>query len=304
MKAAEGSRTAVLVCQGRAVADGRIAPGRFTDPVAVSLLRADERRTVEQVRAGTPPSGWLERVDYESVRACAEIVVPRTIAIDDAVRERTSPQVVLLGAGLDDRAWRMPELADRVVFEVDHPDSARDKRERLAGLAAPTRSGEPGEPGEAGDRVRFVSVDLTRDRLEGALAAAGHRADTPTTWIWEGVVPYLTRPEAARTVAAVATLSAPGSRLIVNYQAPQAAIAIGQLIARSMDVLARRRGIWANEPWRSRWTASAMRDLLGRNGFTVRSDDDLLTIATRLTAPTPRRASLRSGRVAVADRPA
>ncbi|WP_026239353.1 class I SAM-dependent methyltransferase [Parafrankia discariae] len=295
MRATGGSRTAVLVCQGRAVADGRIAPGRFTDPVAVSLLRADERRTVEQVRAGAPPAGWLERVDYESVRACAAVLVPRTIAIDDAVRERPSPQVVLLGAGLDGRAWRMPELAGRVVFEVDHPDSARDKRERLAESPAAARP--------VAD-VRFVAVDLGRDRLGNALAAAGHQTATPTTWIWEGVVPYLTRPEAARTVAAVAALSAPGSRLIVNYQAPQAAIAAGRLIARSLDVLARRRGIWADEPWRSRWTAPAMRDLLGGDGFIVHGDDDLLTIATRLAAPTPRRAALRSGRVAVADRPA
>lgn len=41
------SRTAVLVCQARAVAHGRLAPGRFDDPVALPLLRPDERAPVE-----------------------------------------------------------------------------------------------------------------------------------------------------------------------------------------------------------------------------------------------------------------
>ncbi|MEX5632512.1 class I SAM-dependent methyltransferase [Parafrankia sp. FMc2] len=294
MKAAGGSRTAVLVCQGRAAADGLASPGRFADPVAVELLRDDERRPVEQVRARTPPSAWLERIEYESVRACAAIAVPRTVAIDDAVRHHPGAQVVIVGAGLDTRAWRLPELADRAVFEVDHPASQRDKRERVARLPELTRRARP---------VRFVPVDLARDRLAAALAAAGHRRDLPTTWIWEGVVPYLTRAEVERTTAALAALSAPGSRLIVNYQARRPAIAVGQLISRAAYLVAGRRSMWANEPWRSLWTATAMANLLRRHGFTVGSDDDLLAVATRLPASTARRASLRSGRVAVADRP-
>lgn len=52
------SRTAVLVCQGRAAADGSVAVGRFSDPVAVRLLRAEERTPVDDVRAGVPPQGW------------------------------------------------------------------------------------------------------------------------------------------------------------------------------------------------------------------------------------------------------
>ncbi|OAA21788.1 methyltransferase, TIGR00027 family [Frankia sp. EI5c] len=297
MKAAEGSRTAVLVCQGRAAADGLAESGRFTDPVAIRLLRDDERRAVERVRGGEPPTRWVERVDHESVRACAAVMVLRTVAIDDALRERLTPQVVLLGAGLDARAWRLPELADRAVFEVDHPDSQRDKRARLAGLPEGVQAVRAAEP------VRFVPVDLTHERLDTALAAAGHRADLPTTWVWEGVVPYLTRHEVARTVAAIAALSSPGTRLIVNYQALRPSIVAGQLLAKLLQTLARRRSLWANEPWRSYWTARRLGALLGRHGFTVVADEDLLAVATRLALATARRASLRSGRIAVADRP-
>jgi hypothetical protein len=64
----QGSRTAVLVCQGRAAAQDRIAVGRFCDPVAIELLRADERRVVEQVRSGAAPKGFAARMTFEFVR--------------------------------------------------------------------------------------------------------------------------------------------------------------------------------------------------------------------------------------------
>jgi O-methyltransferase involved in polyketide biosynthesis len=121
MQAHQASRTAVLVCQGRAAAHQRIAPNRFSDPTAMTMLRDDERVAVEQVRAGTPPRGWAPRVAFEIVRASAEVIVPRTIAIDEAVRDRPTSQLVILGAGLDGRGWRMTELAGVDVFEVDHP---------------------------------------------------------------------------------------------------------------------------------------------------------------------------------------
>ncbi len=89
---------------------------------------------VQRVRAGDPPKGVRDRVDFEMVRASAGTIVPRTVVIDDAVRARLVPQLVILGAGLDDRAWRMPELAGVEVFEVDHPASQRDKRSRVGDL--------------------------------------------------------------------------------------------------------------------------------------------------------------------------
>jgi methyltransferase (TIGR00027 family) len=290
MDANRASRTAVLVCQGRAAAHGRIAPGRFADPTATALLRDDERVAVQRVREGVPPRGWSERVEFEMVRASSEVIVPRTVAIDEAVRARLAPQLVIMGAGLDGRAWRMPELADVGVFEVDHPASQLDKRERVGALRPLAVA------------LRFVPVDLTRDRLDVALASAGHRDTVATTWIWEGVVPYLGRAEVAATVNAVAGRSAEGSRLVVNYQSPALSAAVGRLAARAMTALARRPSPWATEPRRSSWTHTAMRELLGAHGFRVRGDDDLVTLAEGLNLSVRQRRSLRTGRVAVADR--
>ncbi|WP_030439095.1 class I SAM-dependent methyltransferase [Actinoplanes subtropicus] len=278
------SRTAVTVCQARAVAHGRTAPGRFADPTAMPLLRAEEQALVQRVREGTPPKGMAERFPYEMVRGAAELIVPRTVAIDDAARAGAATQVVILGAGLDGRAWRL-EMPGATFFEVDHPASQEDKRDRAASL-----TGKP---------PTYVPVDFAQDVLTDALEVAGHRADQPTTWIWEGVVPYLTREEVAATVAAVASRSASGSRLIVNYQLPTL---IGDAVRKVIGWVAGRQNPWATEPWRSAWSVQAMSRLLALHGFAVRSDQDLLSIADDLGVRLGQRNSMRNSRVAVAER--
>jgi methyltransferase (TIGR00027 family) len=278
------------VCQGRAAAHGRLAPGRFSDPTAIDLLRDSEREPVEQVRAGVAPAAWSARMAFEMVRASAEVMAPRTVRIDDAVRGRTAGQLVVLGAGLDGRAWRLAELAEVDVFEVDHPGSQLDKRERVGDRPPVSRS------------LTYVPVDLARDRLADALTPAGHRAGEATTWIWEGVVPYLDRADVRATLATIAELSAPGSTLIGNYQTPSAGAALGRLTARAMSTVARRPSPWHDEPRRSSWSPAAMRELLTAAGFTVDSDDDLLTIAGSLDLAVRQRGSLRNGRVVVATR--
>ncbi|MFF7360300.1 SAM-dependent methyltransferase [Streptomyces sp. NPDC008125] len=282
------SRTAVLVCQARAAADGRLAVGRFADPVAARMLRPAERVPVDEVRAGAPAEAesWKDRAAYESVRACAEIMVPRTVAIDDALRAHPSPQLVVLGAGLDTRAWRLAELADTDVWEVDHPASQQDKQDRLA---------DPGPLLATARSVRFTPVDFTADDLGSALRAAGHDASVPTTWLWEGVVPYLTRADVRTTVRAVVGSSAPGSTLVLNYQGPSLKASVGRLVARVLSS-----SVTAKEPWRSLWKPQQMAALLTGNGLRVVSDEDLLAISERLESGARGRASLRSGRVAVA----
>ncbi|WP_041939371.1 MULTISPECIES: class I SAM-dependent methyltransferase [Frankia] len=303
------SRTAVMVCQGRAVAHERLAPGRFDDPTAMAFLLAAERGIVEEVRSGATPAGWGPRLTFEMVRACGEVMAPRTVAIDDAVRQALpasdaalgvvgaadpvpagAAQVVILGAGLDGRAWRMAELAATPVFEVDHPASQRDKRER-AGELAP-----------AGTPPFFVPVDFSRDDLAAALAAAGHRRSVPTIWIWEGVVPYLTRGEVARTLRIVGDRSAAGSRLIVHYHTPAPSAPLGRGAARLLSALSRQANPMTREPNRSVWTPAALRRAVGVRGFAVTRDDSLLTLAQDLGTPIQHRRSLRNGRILVADR--
>ncbi len=280
----------MLVCQGRAVAHGRLALDRFSDPVAERLLDPAERTVVEQAQTKHPPQGGSGRMTYELVRRTAVLMVPRTVAIDDAVRDHGARQVVVLGAGLDARAWRMPELARATVFEVDHPASQRDKQRRLGDLA-PTAG-----------QVVTVAVDLEHDPLAPALEATGFDPTVQTTWVWEGVVPYLTSDAVAETARHLAELSAPGSILIVNYQSRSVSASVMRRVMRVVTRLSGQRDPLASEPWRSTWSPDTMRAMLGRNGFETRSDDDLLALASGLDLPHDADASLRNGRVAVAVR--
>ncbi len=125
----------------------------------------------------------------------------RTRGMDDFVREEVAGgarQVVILGAGLDSRAYRMPELAATTVFEVDHPVTAAYKRERIAAVI-----------GEPPAHVRYVEVDFAEEDLGERLAAAGYESGERSAIVWSGVAPYLA-PEAVD--ATLAWIAAQASR--------------------------------------------------------------------------------------------
>jgi len=270
----------VWVCMGRAIAHDAPWAAGFRDPTALALLPAAARASVERIRAGGAPRGLRERIGDRIVTVRAYPMIARTTAIDVAVREAAAPQLVILGAGLDGRAWRMPELRDAVVFEVEHPDSQRSKRSRAAALAPIARD------------VRFVAVDFERDRLEDALAAAGHDPARATTWLWEGVIMYLAPSDIAATLAVIERRSAAASRLVVVYHQPALAL-------RLMRPVMRRIG----EPLRSSFTADAMRELLAAHGFAVVRDEDLPTIGAALSPSiAPKMRAMRHIRIATADR--
>jgi len=245
---------------GRAAADGRTPVTTFSDPTAFVLLPAEARARVERFRAGPPLPGLRPRLAWGYLDRLSHVMVARTVEIDEVIRAAAAPQLVILGAGLDGRAWRMRELSDVVVFEVDHPDSQAEKRRGLAALTQTARD------------VRFVPVDFSRDDLDRALAAAGHDPTAATTWVWEGVVMYLTRAEVEATLAVVARRSTPGSRLVIAYHSPALMLLVAGFIVRRLG-----------EPLRSVFTADRMRAMLERHGFRVLRDEGLPAIAAALS---------------------
>jgi len=284
MKPGTASQTAVLVCMARAMAHAMAHATtevtRFSDPTALALLPDAARARVERFQGGAPPQTARERIERRFLVGRSQMMVARTVAVDDAVRAVSSPQVVILGAGLDGRAWRMPELRDAVVFEVDHPDSQRGKRARVGALTQAARD------------VRFVPVDFTRDRLDEALAAAGHDPAQPTTWIWEGVVLYLTRSDVEVTLDAVARRSAANSRIIVVYASPALILAVVALLVRRLG-----------EPLRSAYTADQMRSVLAKYGFAVVRDETIATIGAALSPQLAKATKvMKHLRVATADK--
>ena len=175
MKAERASTTALMVAYMRALADAGASHVRdFHDPTARVFLSGRWLRRLtkreQQLRSGR------ESYALAFSRVTADLMALRTATIDAAVRTamaRGTQQVVILGAGLDGRAWRMPELAGVRVYKVDHPATQALKRSRLAALPSPIAG------------VTFVPLDFERERLDAALAQAGHDRTRPTCWIWK-----------------------------------------------------------------------------------------------------------------------
>ena len=227
-------------------------PG-FRDPTARVFLNARGTKALAKVENSLRSGQRTWRT--ESARVMADMIGLRTATIDAAVRDAVAAgtrQLVILGAGYDGRAWRMPELAGVKVFEVDHPATQNDKRPRVAGLTS-----------QAGN-VTFVPIDFEREPLSAALDRAGHDRTAPTVWIWEGVVMYLTREAMRVTLAGVAARSTPGSTLIVNYHTEHR-----RWLARLMFRL-------IGEPQISAWTPAEMAEEMKAAGFAVRADSGML----------------------------
>lgn len=243
----------------RAVAHRRNTEPRYSDPTALALLPdADRAKVVFVSDESYVPKEFRARMRVRYMRALASMMIPRTVSIDDAVRAAQSPQVVILGAGLDGRAWRMPELKDAIVFEVDHPDSQREKRARV----------ERGQLKAEAKEVRFVPVDFKHDSLDAALLGAGHDPLLPTTWIWEGVVMYLTRDEIDDTLRVISSRSAVTSTLAILYHRPALQLIIVKMFLRRLG-----------EPLRSSFHPPAMRELLARHKFRVTRDGTMTELA-------------------------
>jgi methyltransferase (TIGR00027 family) len=261
MKPGQESKTAVVVCMGRALANGDPLLPMFSDPTAFALLPDEARKRVERVRSEGKPKGLKQAIERGYLQRQAKIMAVRTMSIDDAIRRAAAPQLVILGAGLDGRAWRMPELAQVTVFEVDHPDSQREKRKRVAALR------------QMAADVRFVPVDFAQDDLERSLAAAGHDANRATIWVWEGVIMYLTRSAIEATLAVIERRSTPGSQLSLVYHSPA-------FVLRVVGVILRLVG----EPLRSAFSPESLRSLVASYGFEVVRDQSVPEIGRIISA--------------------
>ena len=250
MKADRASRTAHFVALGRALADAGLShvPG-FRDPTArVFLSEKGEKSFAKTERAARDGKGG---VTVNAARVMADLIALRTTAIDTAVRDAVAggaTQLVILGAGYDGRAWRLSELSGVRVFEVDHPATQGEKRARVTQLPPATGI------------VGFVSIDFEREALATVLDRAGHDPSSPTCWIWEGVVMYLTREAMRSTLAGIADRSAGGSTLIVNYHSGQRSF-FARLVYRLIG-----------EPQISAWTPEEMAADLQSVGFVVAED--------------------------------
>jgi len=114
-------------------------------------------------------------------------------------------QYVIMGAGLDSSAHRLPDSARDVrVFEVDFPATQQWKRARLADMKS------------AAHPVTYVPIDFEQDSLFARLRENGFDPGRPAFFSWLGVVWYLSDRAIFRTLREIAA-AAGGSEVVFEY---------------------------------------------------------------------------------------
>ena len=229
----------------------------FDDPFAATFVSAPLRRVVRW--SAVPVLGTVLRQIIDHLWPGARSSgVARTRLIDDWIAASIangSQQLVVLGAGFDSRAWRMPALVGVPIFEVDHPATMAEKRR---GIAAATAESD----------VVSVALDFDRDRLPDALGAAGFDPSRHTTVVWEGVTNYLTE-DAVRSVLAWAGSLAAGSKLIFTYVHRRGLEDPTSFEAAEKILLA---VASAGEPWTFGWVPEALSRCLQAHGLRLEED--------------------------------
>jgi methyltransferase (TIGR00027 family) len=206
MRGRQASRTAEFMAVFRASEHAKTPKSRaFADPLAAVLLPG-ELRLAARLFGLRPAAALLNAYIDRRWPGARTSGIARTKVIDDWIGQAAGEidQVVLLGAGFDTRAWRLKTLASAKIFEVDHPNTATVKQQRLRSAHADL------------GKVTFVKVDFEVDDFDQLLRAAGFDSTRPAIVVWEGVSQYLTG-EAVCGVMRWAGKLAPGSRFIFTY---------------------------------------------------------------------------------------
>ncbi|KAJ1450945.1 S-adenosyl-L-methionine-dependent methyltransferase [Pelagophyceae sp. CCMP2097] len=151
-------------------------------------------------------------VTPESPYDTVELVILRTLLIDAAVMRCVAAgvrQFVLLGAGLDARAWRLALPGDATVFELDVPEAHAFKANKV-----PLVETAHYPSGPACGRCA-IGTDLRNAAWVDDLQGAGFNRSRKALFVCEGLLMYLTTKPAVETLLKqVAGLMAPGSELV------------------------------------------------------------------------------------------
>ncbi len=161
---------------------------------ALMQLKSMRRLTIQQMDAITPGIYGVQ--------------IARTRFIDDAVRDALSQgiaQVVILGAGLDTRPYRLVGMEHARVFEVDLPSVQEEKKKKLHKHF-----------GRLPQQVTFLPIDFDTQSLQALFSGTSFDFANPAIFVWEGVTQYLSEDAIRQTLTFVGQ-AAPKSFLVFTY---------------------------------------------------------------------------------------
>jgi methyltransferase (TIGR00027 family) len=203
-----------------------VAAARAAETESENPLISDPFARVFLNAAGDGIWNWFAAPDLPAEIAEAEPdLKPRMQGMVDYMAARTSffdqffldaarsgvQQVVILAAGLDSRAWRLPwpDGPDGItVYELDQPRVLEFKLSTLQESGAQPTC-----------QLVHVPVDLRHD-WPAALQEAGFDTSAPSAWSAEGLLPFLPAVAQELLFERVHALSAGGSRIAVEAPGP------------------------------------------------------------------------------------
>lgn len=154
-------------------------------------------------------TGYVPRIyryPYEGLPPMRHQQASRTTFYDAALERRIAGigQLVLLGAGLDTRPYRLPPGTRVRCFEIDTPRTQAFKREMLARAGVDTA------------RVTFVPADFEKEDWYEKLLTAGFDPDKRSFFLWESVTMYLERQAVETALRRIAGTAA-GNAVAFDY---------------------------------------------------------------------------------------
>ncbi len=215
-----GSLTALMSAFGRVYHAENDQPVIFNDALSRGLLTPEEYQQLQAYLLSgidffAPGKKEAFAGDGDMLKWIVQTqIAPTPLArarfCEDALKtavQTGTRQYVLLGAGMDTFAFRNTQLQNTLrIFEVDHPLTQADKRQRIA------RAGW-----DVPENLTFVPMDFTTDDLAESLLSQGFQKDVKTFFGWLGVSYYLTKEQIDHTIAAIGSISAEGSSLVFDY---------------------------------------------------------------------------------------
>ncbi len=152
---------------------------------------------------------WYPVIAKAGKEGLANLVINRTGYFDSIIdkAKTNAEQFILMGAGLDTRAYNDLTDSGLEIFELDQATTQQHKLEYLQKAGIDTA------------HVTFVETDFSQESWFSSLVEAGYDPSKPTIFLWEGVTLYLGEDSVRNTLRRVKANAAEGSIIVVDIYA-------------------------------------------------------------------------------------
>jgi methyltransferase (TIGR00027 family) len=198
------SRTAIGTTLFRSIANKEYNNSKFgTDDLAEYFLPFLLRLIIKFKRNRT-------HIKQRFPPGMYEYLIARTQYFDNLFKDaldKKIPQIVLLGAGYDTRAYRFSEQnTDTRIIEIDIETTQRNKLACLkkAKIKIP-------------ENTECISANFNKDNLKDILVKAKFNIHAKTLYLWEGVTYYLEPESIDKLLESIKNISFKGSLIAFDY---------------------------------------------------------------------------------------